>query len=372
MSALPRITFGMIVLNGEPFLPYNLRALYPFAHQIIVVEGAAPGAAAIATPDGHSRDGTLHSLRRFREREDPEGKVVVVTAEDEGHPDGFWPGEKDEQSRAYAARATGEYLWQVDVDEFYMPDDMTSVVNRLERDPAITAVSFRMITFWGGFDYVTDGWYLRRGAAQYHRLFRWGPGYRYATHRPPTVLDPGGRDLREIRWLDGDSLSRQGILLYHYSLLFPQQVEEKCEYYASAEWAHAREARRWADESYGRLRRPYRVHNVYRFPSWLERHRGGHPPQVEALRGDIGTGRVAVELRQVGDVERILRSPLYRAGRVLVKYADYLHRLADDTQPLPEVAAWLPFRLPIRVLRKAARLYRDARSGRGRPAKGTL
>src|SRR3546814_12365174 len=31
----PRITFGMIVLNGEPFLRYNLRSLYPYAHQII-------------------------------------------------------------------------------------------------------------------------------------------------------------------------------------------------------------------------------------------------------------------------------------------------------------------------------------------------
>jgi hypothetical protein len=37
----PLISFGMIVLNGEPFLRYNLRVLYPFAHQIIVVEGPA-------------------------------------------------------------------------------------------------------------------------------------------------------------------------------------------------------------------------------------------------------------------------------------------------------------------------------------------
>ena len=59
MNRWPRITFGMIVLNGEPFIRYNLRALYPFAHQIIVVEGAAPAAANIATGDGHSSDGTL-------------------------------------------------------------------------------------------------------------------------------------------------------------------------------------------------------------------------------------------------------------------------------------------------------------------------
>ena len=50
---------------------------------------------------------------------EPEDELVIVTAEDDGHPNGFWPGEKDEQSRAYAKRATGDYLWQVDIDEFY-------------------------------------------------------------------------------------------------------------------------------------------------------------------------------------------------------------------------------------------------------------
>ena len=51
---IPKITFGIIVLNGEPFTRYNLRALYPFAHEIIVAEGASPKAAHAATPDGHS------------------------------------------------------------------------------------------------------------------------------------------------------------------------------------------------------------------------------------------------------------------------------------------------------------------------------
>ncbi len=88
MTTLPRVTFGMIVLNGEPFVRYNLRALYPFAHQIIVVEGAAPAAAKIATPEGHSSDGTLETLMDFKVQEDPEGKLIIVTAEDEGHPNG--------------------------------------------------------------------------------------------------------------------------------------------------------------------------------------------------------------------------------------------------------------------------------------------
>ena len=41
---LPRVTYGIIVLNGEPFTRYCLRSLYPFAHEIIVVEGAVTAA----------------------------------------------------------------------------------------------------------------------------------------------------------------------------------------------------------------------------------------------------------------------------------------------------------------------------------------
>lgn len=72
MSEFPRVTFGIIVLNGEPFTRYSLRSLYPFAHEIIVVEGASEKAAAIATPDGHSIGGTLDVLHRFKAKEDPD------------------------------------------------------------------------------------------------------------------------------------------------------------------------------------------------------------------------------------------------------------------------------------------------------------
>jgi hypothetical protein len=37
---MTHIIFGIILLNAQPFLEYNLHALYPFCHQIIVVEGA--------------------------------------------------------------------------------------------------------------------------------------------------------------------------------------------------------------------------------------------------------------------------------------------------------------------------------------------
>ena len=75
----PRVSFGIIVLNGEPFTRYSLRALYPFAYEIILVEGACRAAAGAATGDGHSTDATLEVLADFKTREDPENKALIVT-----------------------------------------------------------------------------------------------------------------------------------------------------------------------------------------------------------------------------------------------------------------------------------------------------
>lgn len=310
--APPRITFGMIVLNGEPFLRYNLRALYPFAHEIIVVEGAVQKAAAIATADGRSTDSTLQTLYGFKENEDPENKLTIVTR------DGFW-SEKDEQSMAYASRATGDYLWQVDVDEFYQPADMQAVIDMLSAVREITAVSFRQLSFWGGFDYLSDGWYLREFGSNVHRVFRWGEDYRYASHRPPTVLDPQGHNMRHMNWVEGDEMARFGIYMVHYSLIFPKQVQEKSRYYDSADWVQRDAMSEWAEETYFGLKRPFRVHNVYHYMSWLERFSGPHPPQIEALKADIASGRLGVEVRPTDDIERLLRSPSYRLGRAGLK-----------------------------------------------------
>jgi hypothetical protein len=316
---LPRVTFGIIVLNGEPFTRYNLRSLYPLAHEIIVVEGAVEAAAGIATPDGHSTDGTLETLYDFKDKEDPENKVEIVARE------GFW-SEKDEQSQAYAQRATGDYLWQVDIDEFYHPDDMRLVLDMLSRDPEIAGMSFKQLAFWGGFEYVTDGWYLRNDGNIFHRLFRWEAGSRYATHRPPTVYDPQGRDVRELRYVSGHQMAKRGVLLYHYGLVFPKQVLDKCDYYDRASWVNRNQYRAWAEGSFLKLEHPFRVHNVYDRPSWLEKFSGSHPPQVEALRRDVLEGRLHVEMRSTDEIERLLVSRKYVVARLGLKALGHMDR----------------------------------------------
>ncbi len=319
INYIPRITFGIIVLNGEPFLLYNLRSLYAYAHQIIVVEGACPSAANVATVDGHSKDETLKRLKEFKELEDPQNKLLIVTAEDENKVNGFWT-EKSEMSQAYAKRATGNYLWQIDSDEFYLDRDMAKVIKLLTLKPEITEITFRTKTFWGGLNYLVDGILLRLGDQDFKRVFAWGEGYKYITHRPPTVINAIGENLAKIQPISARQMTKIGVYLYHYEYLFPQQVKNKAEYYSKA--PHCKGLRPeavWAEECYMRLGRPFRVHNIYKWISWLDRYKGEHPYQIVCMIRDINDGVENIKLRHTDDIENLLNSYGYRLGRFFFK-----------------------------------------------------
>jgi hypothetical protein len=321
----PRISFGIIVLNGEPFTRYNLRSLYPFAHQVIVVEGASPLASHMATTEGHSQDGTLELLRRLKEDEDPENKIVIVTAEDEGYPNGFWPGEKDEQSQAYAKRATGNWLWQIDIDEFYHPEDMQRVCAYLKSHPETTCLTFNFYHFWGGFDYRLEGGLLMSqsfagepwGAVR--RVFKWEHSYRYRFHRPPTVVDTAGRNLYLIQKRNlSTKTSVPPIYMYHYSNVFPSQVIPKGDYYGryyAKQGSTFGETQRKKFEDFSKPLdegRAIRIFSHYGTYNWLRRFTGSHPPAILALRQDLNRGLFSLEIRPVDDIERILSLPGYQ------------------------------------------------------------
>jgi hypothetical protein len=318
----PKISFGIIVLNGEPFTRYCLRALYPFAHEIIVVEGACRSAACIATPLGHSQDGTLETLHRFKTEEDPDDKIHVISK------DIFW-GEKQVMCRAFAEKATGDYLWQVDIDEFYRPEDMERIILMLQKHPDITSVSFEQIAFWGGFNYITDGYYLKCGGNIFHRVFKWGPGFSYLGHRPPTVLDDKRRNMRLVNPLTAQENAKHGIYLYHYSLLFPKHVLDKSKYYDAAPWAWCTGMTQWAEQNYLELRDPFHVHNVYLHTSWLKRFKGQHPYQIQQLQADIKSGVTPAQMRASEDIEKLLHSIKYN---LRVGIAEFL---------MPLYAFWL-------------------------------
>lgn len=304
----PRISFGIIVLNGEPFTKYCLRQIYPYAYEIIVVEGGSRKAIQDA-PDGHSTDGTLEALWEFKETEDRESKVNIITR------DGFW-SEKDEQSQAYARVATGDYLWQLDIDEFYTHRDMETICRLLCKHPEISSISFRQIPFWGAPDFYCDNYFLR--SFEFHRLFKWGKGFRYITHRPPTVYDDKGHDLRKLNWWNAKKSFSRGLILYHYSLLFPKQVREKCSYYSVpsdiTDKGFNKGIQKWMWNCYFRLGNPFRVHNVHRHLSWLRKYQGVHPEQIVRLWEDVKIGKINIQIRNNIDAEKLLSNPFYRSA----------------------------------------------------------
>jgi len=259
-------------------------------------------------------------LLRFQAKEDPDRKLILVTAEDEGHPDGFWPGEKHEMSQAYAKRATGQYLWQVDSDEFYREEDMPAILELLQQGADV--LTFPILQFWGGIHFVEDGEYMRNHkGSEAHRLFRWGAGFCYTTHRPTTVVNAQGTDLRQQQWVTAAQLKARQIFLYHYSKLLPKQVLEKCSYYARVDWGAFQRMESWAQETFFKLQHPFDVCTAVQQPlSWLEPYHGPHPQQILAMIANIQAGQHPdITLRPTDDIARVIRSPRYRVGRWLRK-----------------------------------------------------
>ncbi len=213
-----RFSFGMIVFNGEDFLQEVLESIYEFAYEIIIVEGPDRNALPMAGPDGRSTDGTLAILKNFP---DPQKKLKIIH--------GVWQS-KDQQCNRFIEEASGDYIWQVDDDEVYKKEDLRKVERLLLQDPEISAVAFQWQNFFKGFDRVM----VADQPYEVWRLFRLRPGYRFLTHRPPTVVDPStGAVMNEIRSLSGRVLAESGIYIYHYSYVFDHQVKNKIRYHAN-------------------------------------------------------------------------------------------------------------------------------------------
>lgn len=326
-KTIPRITFGIIVLNGEPFAKYCLRQLYPFAHEVIVVEGGSRSAIDQAL-EGHSIDGTLEALQQFKEQEDPENKVQIITK------DSFWE-EKDEQSQAYAERATGDYLWQIDIDEFYKAKDIQAICKLLYEEPSIDGIGFRLMNFWGSFDTVVDSWIVRRSERNWggiRRLFRWGKGFRYTAHRPPTVYDGGGRNLRNGYWITGKDMAKRGIYCYHYGMIFEKQAQQKVSYYQNMFKSH-QNMKDWYENVFLDVNKPFHIVHGTELPGWLKRYTGSHPEQVVLLQKELKKMGGTFKQGNKEAITKVLSSNFYRLGCFFLGVAEplsyYYSRLMD-------------------------------------------
>lgn len=210
-----RYSFGMIVFNGSEFLQQVLDSIYNFAYQIIIAEGADQNSLPFANPDGSSTDGTVNLIRNYP---DPDRKITLIQ--------GKWK-DKTEQSNAWLEHASGDYIWQIDDDEVYKEEDLLTVDNMLKDRLGTTAVSFHWCHFFGGLDRVRP---INVKTPVVWRIFKFKPGYRWHSHRPPDILAEDGSSLREINPIMAEELVSKGIYIYHFSYITDRQVREKMRY----------------------------------------------------------------------------------------------------------------------------------------------
>lgn len=213
-----KMAFGMIILNGDYVLSQCLETVYPFASQILIAEGPVSfwQSQGITT----STDNTNKILETFP---DPHRKITVVHGQFK---------EKDEQCNAYMKfLRDADYLWNLDSDELFKSDDIENLIRLLEKEK-YTSVGIRSCSFYGGFDRYIGGFEEQRD--QFLRVFKIYSGSTWLTHRPPTITHRPGMPTLSHKHLDSDTLfNMTGMRMYHYSAVFPRQVNNKQRYYAS-------------------------------------------------------------------------------------------------------------------------------------------
>jgi len=213
---MTKIDFAIIAHNGQPFFGLNLQAIYPFANRIIVIEG--PVAAYRKMGFGQSNDGTLETLAKFS---DPDRKIVFESS--------LGWDEKDSMLRATEKHLSGDFVWCVDCDEFYLEDDMRKVISYLNNHSECYSMSFKLYSFFGT---LSNPRYISGFEAEFetHRIQRISPKATWKTHRPPTLIwAPNGKTCREMGHVDGEK--ELGVRIYHFSHMPPKRMRHKSDYY---------------------------------------------------------------------------------------------------------------------------------------------
>lgn len=218
-----KLTFGIITLNADFFLKQVLESIYPFAHKIIIADGAVTWWKQQGVY--RSTDDTLRIIHDFP---DPQFKILLV----KGGP----YEEKTEQCRAWFKHVPKDtdYVFCNDADEIHSPVNLEKLIRFLEKGKP-SSVGFKSDSFYGGFDRIIGGFERNHS---FKRVLKYIPGCYYRTHRQPTLSmwnthftndeskDIAGSDI------NGNQLyEATGITMWHGSYVSPKGVFNKIRYY---------------------------------------------------------------------------------------------------------------------------------------------
>jgi len=213
-----KITYGMIVIDGMPFIKHQLNLIYDNAHQIIICEGGDNKWNEI---NGYrtSKDGTLEFIKSYP---DPKNKIKLIKKE--------W-NNKNEMCFEYCKHATGDIIWHIDIDEFVDPESIPKLLPLFKMYNTISIPNF---IFWGDCETIVEahgqnGW--KRNWFAFERIFKRNPKF-YINHIPDRgYYDPKTEIVYPGKIAPQHHLIKNGIYTYHFSYVLPESVKMKLKYY---------------------------------------------------------------------------------------------------------------------------------------------
>lgn len=215
-----KITYGIIVVDGMPFIKHQLKLIYKHAHQIIICEG---GDKTWNKINGYirSQDGTIEFIKSFP---DPDKKIKLIQKD--------W-NNKNEMCHEYSKYATGDIIWHVDVDEFVDPKHIPFIKKQYENRKT-QILSIPNYVFWGDTNTIIeahsangwkDNWFC------FERVFRRSPG-KYIHHIPERgYYDPKTKNVLSAPTVNQQVFKNAGIFTYHFSYVLDHTVRMKMKYY---------------------------------------------------------------------------------------------------------------------------------------------
>jgi glycosyltransferase involved in cell wall biosynthesis len=138
-----KLSAYIICFNAEDMIEACIDSIYPYIDELIIVEGSIEftRTLGLASKNGNSSDSTVWQIDQYIANKDTHHKIK------------FYPcrlmKNRNELRQFALDKCTGDWIFLVDVDEFYTPMDMQILRRYAESsDPDIIALRFDQLQFW--------------------------------------------------------------------------------------------------------------------------------------------------------------------------------------------------------------------------------
>lgn len=120
-----KISFIISGAQGSLFTGYCIKALYPYAMEILIPTAQTMGIGSLS-----------NRLKEIKSSSDPENRIKLISG-----------SEAD-----CLNEITGQWIWQVSADEIFKSGDMDYLCDFLSANPQTTCISLAQKFFWGSLN----------------------------------------------------------------------------------------------------------------------------------------------------------------------------------------------------------------------------